>query len=185
MKTCIDLSIWEYILANYRNDLSCFDGSDDEKKANYMSIVEEFSILTENPSYNVLLSHLNDFNNLYAKLLQTEVCVTVLNFKYSIEHVNILKEMGYDVDFDPKNKPSWKSDIEKINRVVKNYKMQIEIVNSKLRELKEKSESQGKGTEQQFMDTVIGCSQNLNIKIDIKSTSLYEYSAYIRRAKYI
>lgn len=185
MKTCIDISIWQYILAYYQNDLSCFDGEIQAKQQNLAAIVEEFSTLTDNPSYYRILGYVNDMNSIMGKLLQTEVSVTVLGLKYSLEHVNILKGLGYDVDFDPNDRIGWKKDIEKINRVVKNYKVQLELLTSKIEQIKKDNKGGGVDDEKTFMQSVINCGRNLEMKISIKETSMYEYAALVRSARNI
>lgn len=185
MKTCIDITIWDYISAYYHKDLSCFDGTQEQKELNLAAIIEEFSVLTDNPSYYRLLTVLNDINAIMVKLLQTEVSVTVLTLKYSPEHVAILNSLGYAVDFDPKDRNGWKSDIEKINRVVKNYKLQLEILKDKLEKIKTDAQTGNTDDEKSFVQSVIVCGMNLEIKIGLKETSMYELAAYIRSSKNI
>jgi len=105
-------------------------------------------------------------------ILKTDVALTVLRFKYSLQSIEILQGLGYPVTFPHDDKEKYNKDIDTVIKRSKGVKLQLEITVEKVKELQKNN--QKPQTENEFMDGVASVGRFLGSQINIKTTSLYE-----------
>jgi hypothetical protein len=188
-RNCADLTVYDFIRCSFHKDFSVlfskksmFEPENEAQKQAidtiWQGIIEEWAQLTENPSYKELLELMNEVIRLQDIVLKTDVALTVLNYKYHEESIEILKGLGYPVEFPKDDKQKYLKDAETCMNRLKGVKIQLEMAVKAITELQKGSEN-GQ-TENEFMDGVAYLGKFLGTPINIKNTSMYEYASYIR-----
>jgi hypothetical protein len=170
-KTCMDVTIYDYIRAFYHKEYEPFGGYEQ-----YTDVFEEYCRQLEVANYTELMEIYREIIRLQATYDCVRDCIFILSIKRDEVTIGHLAKLGYRYAFPADNIDKYMKDLEMVDRKSKSLILQLKIKNTEFEKLQKESGSK-ENTESDFIDGVIIIGRFMGFRIDMKQTTLGEFAA--------
>lgn len=139
----------------------------------------EYCEISGSPQYQHMLNLLRQIGGMKSKILSVQLCITVLNSRYSSKCQKTLKSFGYNFHFDADDSVSYLKDLKAVATKIKSTEFALEQAEKEYKKLIEKTDE--KVTEKQFDEAIIELSKYMGYRVDRKQVTVTEYVYMTRR----
>jgi hypothetical protein len=169
VKTCADVTLWEYLRCYFRKEYDLVGG-----EAAWNDILEEYCKLLEDGNYSQLIEIYREMIRMNATYQVITDCLFILNIRRDEQAIEYLRRLGYDYQFPKDDRDAYRASLSMIEKKSKTLIIQLK---SKEAEYERITKENGKPqTENDFIAGVMIVSKFFGFKIDLKGTTLIEYS---------
>ena len=181
MSRFIDISLEQNLSLLDRNydpdtDVSTTRVPSDFLIAIWAEINLEYTELMDNGSMKSLLTNTAEIELLKMKFNLVTSLVETLTVTYVPELVDMLKEMGYNFQFDPKDPVRYHKDLSRVVTQSKNLVVQIRIKEAESRTLAPKEGTTGEASRDDWEDSLISLSDDAGYPLDPETMTVYQYA---------
>lgn len=137
----------------------------------------EYTELMDNGSMKTLLENTASIELLRINFNLITSMVEVLTQMHVPELVDILKEYGYNFQFDPNNPVKYQKDLARVLTQAKALIMQIKMKEAEARAIAPKEEAAGEATQDDWEDSLIALSDDAGYPLDPSKITVYQYTS--------
>ena len=178
----VTLDLFCQILKTGKVELLLINGAmtNDELADAWAEIWDEYCQISGNSEYQIMLDLLKEVGILRAELMAIETAIIVLRKENSPEHIEILKQLGYDYNWDYSLPDLFFKNLEKVSKKVKN---KVVLIQDKQKQIEAEQAKITKQRGGKFEDNIPIVSKYMGFAIRKKETSLAEFAGYIAAMK--
>jgi hypothetical protein len=181
----IDLSIRGFMRCLFHNDYSVLiikgKASEEMLRERWDRLYEDYAVATDNTNYTRLMTSMREYIRITGKLISAEAGLTILQCRYDAEAADGIRQLGYNLQFNPKDRKAYDRDLHALLTNCKTLRAKVSIQAGEIEKIKNEAGKNKQATEQDFLTGITIVSKHMGYRIDPATCSIGEYAEYQRQ----
>lgn len=172
--TPLDVFIDVLVNKNFRRLIRWGGATDKQLYKAWEQLFSEYAELSETPQYKKMIGLSKEIGQLQSKIMTVNICIQVLNNRYSDAAVSALKRLGYSVYFDLNDKQKYQKALISVRKKVKAAELTLMQRTGQYDEMIA-GVKEGKLTEDYFTEMLVELSKFMGYRLNASEITVTEF----------